>query len=875
MGSNNKSQTVGRRYSFDIHFAVGLPIDELCEIEASDKNAWKGSITENGQIKINAANLFGGDKGEGGLSGTLDMLFGDEDQGILPRLAAFLGGIAPAFRGITTGFYSGLVTSNNPYPKKWRLRVRGGNRLWGDVGAWYPDKQFIWLEDGEIKAMNPAHILFLIYTGRRFRNLPRARMDDSAWRQAADQLYAEGLGLCMKWKKSDTFKSFRDSVLAHISAEVYTDRSTGLISIRLLRDDYDVDSLPLFDEDSGLLEVTREESASNDDSTVPSEVYASYIYAKTGETRKVRAVNTAVAASAGGRSSETVEYPGAPTGDIAGRLAARDLRIKTSALKRFKVVLDRRGRRLTPGAPFRIRSLVRGIDQVVVRVGRIDDAMLGDGTITITAIQDQFSLPVTSYVAVPPNDWLPPDREPRAITLRRLFEVPYRELAGTIDQANLQLLDPSAAYMAGVASAPTALSFSFELTNRVGTAGDFVERGQGDWCPCGLLVSEMPRQDAPTVVQLTQAVSLDEVQVGQAALIDGEIVRVDAVDYEEAQLTLARGCADTVPALHLAGSRVWFYDGFEAADQTTYTSGTTLQAKLLTNTSSGQLDPALAATDSLSLAGRQGRPYPPAAFRINGEAAPTEAEGIITLNWLHRDRITQADQLIDATVASIGPETGTTYTARAWALPTNTLLKEQAGINDVTATIRPSASYTGDVRLEVVSVRGGLESYQAQSHVVSYSPGGSDVVGARRAWRIRYTANYGSGYSRIGDIEFRVEAGGASVAVAGNGTADASNQYYPASRAFDGSIVANSNDWAGSGSTGWVSWDFGDGNAQTIIQAVVRNSNTTSDLETAQHIAAYVVEYSDTPSDPDSWFVAATVASHPREASQFTTANWV
>ncbi|MDF5922588.1 hypothetical protein P4133_35060 [Pseudomonas aeruginosa] len=61
--------------------------------------------------------LFGGDKGEGGLDGTLDVLFGDEDQGVLPRLAAMLGGLVPAFRGVTTWFYSGLVTSSEPVPE--------------------------------------------------------------------------------------------------------------------------------------------------------------------------------------------------------------------------------------------------------------------------------------------------------------------------------------------------------------------------------------------------------------------------------------------------------------------------------------------------------------------------------------------------------------------------------------------------------------------------------------------------------------------------------------------------------------------------------------------------------------------------------------
>lgn len=218
MGAKPKSQTVGFRYYFDIHFALGKKVDEICEIRASGKTAWKGSITNNGQIRINAPKLFGGDKGEGGLDGTLDVMFGDESQAVVPKLASMLGGIVPAFRGITSGFYSGMISAINPYPKTWEILRRGGNRLWGSDGAWYPERQFVWLADNQIKAMNPAHILYLVYTGNEFRGLPRARMDEAAWRKAADTLYAEQLGLCFEWKRSDSFKSFCETVKAHIGA---------------------------------------------------------------------------------------------------------------------------------------------------------------------------------------------------------------------------------------------------------------------------------------------------------------------------------------------------------------------------------------------------------------------------------------------------------------------------------------------------------------------------------------------------------------------------------------------------------------------------------------------------------------------------------
>lgn len=719
MGAKPKSQTVGFRYYFDIHFALGKKVDEICEIRASGKTAWKGSITNNGQIRINAPKLFGGDKGEGGLDGTLDVMFGDEGQTVVAKLASMLGGIVPAFRGITSGFYSGMISAINPYPKTWEILRRGGNRLWGSDGAWYPDKQFIWLADNQIKAMNPAHILYLVYTGQEFRGLPRARMDEAAWRKAADTLYTEQLGLCFEWKRSDSYKSFCETVKAHIGAEIFPDRMSGLLSIRLIRDDYDATTLPLFDEDSGLLEITQEQATSS--ASAPSQLVVKFVDQVRGDPRQVVIANNAVAAATGRRSTESVEYFGAPTAQIAGRLGARDMRIKASGLKRFKIVLDRRGRWLTPGAVFRIRSARRGMAETVVRAGRIEDNFLGDGKVTVTVLQDQFGLPSTSSVAVPPSGWVPPDRAPRAVTTRRLFEAPYRELAAIIDPANFKLLDPTAAYLIAVAEAPTSLSQSFNLTDRVGTSGSFVDRGAGDWCPSGLLVSDLPAAATAGGVTLSGSTRLDEVRVGQAALIDEEIVRVDAVDYTNARLTLARGCADTVPAVHPAGARIWFYDGFECVDETVYTQGVSLQAQLLSNTSEGQLAPGMAATDTLALVGRQGRPYPPGQFKVNGAYYPGAVEGVFSVSWAHRDRLQQADQLLDSSIGNIGPESGTSYVLRLRRADTNAVLVQQTGLT-ATSSNPVSSEFAGDIIIELLASRGGIESTQAHRHRISYTP---------------------------------------------------------------------------------------------------------------------------------------------------------
>lgn len=714
MGGSSKKQTVGYRYYFDIHMGLGLPIDELTQIRADNKTAWSGSISENGQININAPQLFGGDSGEGGLQGTMDVLFGQEDQGVLPRLKSMLGGIVPAFRGVSTAFYSGLITSVNPYPKSWELLRRGGNRLWGSNDPWYPERQFIWLADRQIKAMNPVHILYQVHTSDLFRGWPRAWMDDAAWKAAADAVYEEGLGLCIEWKKTDSFATFRDTICDHISAEVYDDRTSGLCSIRLLRDDYNVDDLPLFTPESGLLEITEDESSSTD--SVPSELLVKYTDAITGESQQVRAVNAAVAARNGGRSSETVEYVGAPTGEIAGRLATRDLRTRTSGIKRFKLVMDRRASAINPAEPFCISDPKRGIDRLVVRAGRIEDGTLSDGRITITALQDVFGLPANNLVAIPPTGWSRPDRSPQPITTQRVVEAPYMELAERIDQANLSLLDGTEAFVSSFAIAPSNLSLGYDLTDRTGYSGDFVTRDTGDWCPSGMLTEALTRTD--TSVQLTDSTRFNDIENNTAAIIGDEIIRIDSINTSNGIITIARGCADTVPTAHDAGERVWFYDGFEAIDDTQYTSGTRIQAKLLTRTSEGTLDDELASTASIHLNGRQGLPYPPGRVRINNFADPDTITGDITLTWAHRDRINQADQIIDTEQSNIGPESGVTYSARLLRTDTKVVLSSQTNITATEVTL--NTDYEGSIIIELWSVNSGQSSTQRHSFTVDH-----------------------------------------------------------------------------------------------------------------------------------------------------------
>jgi hypothetical protein len=212
-----------------------------------------------------------------------------------------------------------------------------------------------------------------------------------------------------------------------------------------------------------------------------------------------------------------------------------------------------------------------------------------------------------------------------------------------------------------LARQPTGLTRNYNITTRAGVSGPFVDRGIAGFTPSGTLVSDLSIRGTSATIENFD--DLSQVEVGTAALIDDEIVRVDALNPATGAMTLGRACLDTLPAVHSAGARVWFFDQFVGVDPTEYTIGLSIQAQLLSNTSTSQLAPGLAGTTTIAI-GDQSRftkPYPPGRLRVNGQPYPATITGELVVSWAHRDRISQADQLIDAEVGNIGPETGVTY----------------------------------------------------------------------------------------------------------------------------------------------------------------------------------------------------------------------
>ncbi|WP_447880852.1 phage tail protein [Serratia fonticola] len=731
--------TVGYRYSWDIQAGLGRgPINEIVAITTDKKTVfagYEGQLSSSTSIFIDKPNLFGGDDtgGEGGIQGVFEVAMGEADQVPTPNVLKLLSGLVPGFRGMVTTFFSGLISCYSASPKPWAYRNRRSTKGWDRDIVWYPEKCLIRLEntqaqiDGQdemtpdvianlraIHAMNPAHILVECATNRDWGRglLLSEDLDLDSYRYAADQLYAEGFGLCFRYNRQDSLDTFVQQMLDHIGAAQYGDLSTGKTTLKLIRDDYNPDDLPLFTYDNGIIAVQDDDSTSSD--TAPNEITVTYHDPVTNSDGEVRAQNLGSIQSVGLISS-SVEYKAIPTHDLAARVAQRDLEVGSAGITRLVIQFDRRGGQLTPASCFRVSLPDRNINNMVLRVSKIDEA--DTGALTITAVQDVFGLPATSYSSGQQGSgWTPPNKSAVPVSDLQLVELPYFSLAATLSAADLSFVSPEACYLGVMATAPTSFSVNYHLQSRAAGA-EFADRGRGDWTATAVLLSEAGALDTELHVSMTFPPA-----VGSGVIIDNEVVRVDAVDLVTGKLMVGRGCADTLPRWHAANTLLRFLGSVVETDGQEYIPGELVDVRLLTRTSIATLDASLAPISSMQMNQRQFRPYVPGDIRVNGVSYPSVVEraGIYVLSYAHRDRVLQADRLFDCSEGSIGPEPGVAYTITlthqdssevVWSLETTEasveLPYESAGIIAIGAAVHI---------LTLSSTRDGIESlyrYQA------------------------------------------------------------------------------------------------------------------------------------------------------------------
>lgn len=707
-GKQSVSQITGYRYHVGMHFVLchGRP-DALLRIRANDKKAWEGEAMDE-VIQVDARGLFGGEEGEGGLAGPVEVWSGAPDQEVSPFLEKHLSDV-PAFRGVCSLIFKRFYVGTSTYLKPMKFLVR---RLPTALGSGKEDIA------GDA---NPAEMLYELLTEEVWgAGIPAAGIDSASFLAAANTLHTEAFGLSLLWDNRKTIEDMAGEILRHIDGLIYIDLRTGKLKLALARDDYEIVDLPVFDVSNCRLENF---SRTAWDETV-NEVRVTYMdVAAKSVDRTVAAQDLANWRAQGAVVSTQVQYPGVSNSDLALKLAQRDLKALAFPLAKGTIRVNRRAWDLAPGGVFNLDWEPLGIEQLIARVQRVRYGEPRRGEIDVDWVQDVFALSDSIYTDGG-SSWEDPGSDPVDVSLVLLVEMPYL--------ARLQLTTaPDDSCVPWIAAGqPSGDAFDYAIQASLNEA-PYEYQGSGVWTPTGLLQSGIGQEDT-SVLLVEEGINLETLttpaqqdQGGGLFLLGDELIAYGSItDNGDETYTLNscwRGMLDTTPAAHSAGDRAWFIAAGAGWTQDYYEITDDLDLKLLTRTGEGELSIDDATAHNIVFEGRAEMPYPPGNVTVNGVAYPTSVSGEITVTWSHRDRLQQTAYLVQQAAGSIGPEAGVTYTLRIYG-ELGGLVHTESGLTG-TSYIYPEATEIAEsglgrlnnhLRIELEAVRDGVTSWQFQ-----------------------------------------------------------------------------------------------------------------------------------------------------------------
>ena len=584
-------------------------------------------------------------------------------------------------------------------------------------GVSYPDvsgimRAAVWGEHDR----NPIHMLRDLAVAPWYGGDGDASVIGDTFATAAAQVYDERLGMTIFHSAPSQKDDFKRLIEEHIDGAMYFDHSTGKWEVKLIRDDFDVGDLFTFDR-SIISDWVSVERPIQDE--LPNQITVKWTQ-RDGEDGAVTLHNIAAVQQVGGIIPDTREYPGCSVEALAWALCERDLAAATVPLfsGSFRALYVPEG--VFPGAAIIVNDDRVGIASKVCRVTELD---YGDGVSNealISFVEDKFSL--GDYAIAPPPTTVDPSAAlpPNA---RLVEEAPYYVAARSLGELEItQRLDadPDAGFLMACCDQPNGQHISAYIAKYNGS--NWYREGEVDFGAYGLLQDDLSAAADATTFDIPVESQIYEVAANDLLSIGSEIMRVDNISItgDIATVTVGRGCLDTVPVAHSAGDAVLIWGSDYGSDEVEYTSGESVDVKLLPRTGKAVLPPSEAVTDSVTFASRLIRPLPPGKVQLDGAYLSTgTVTGDMTLTWAHRDRLTQTTgSPEDFTDGNVGPEAGVSYTVmkrEAYANGTFGTPSTITTTTGTTATVNVDGTYAANVigvQVGVKSTRDGYDCWQ-------------------------------------------------------------------------------------------------------------------------------------------------------------------
>lgn len=564
--------------------------------------------------------------------------------------------------------------------------------------------------------MNAVHIIYECLTEPSWgMGAPPTMLNLAAFEAAAQTIFDEEFGLSLMWAQQTTIEAFIQEIIDHIQATLYVDPTDGLISIKLIRNDYDPDDLITLDKDNANITSFQRKLVSE---TI-NEIVVTWTNPENEQEETVSAQDLANISIQGGIVSDSRNYYGVRTKELATFLAWRDLAPASAPLVSCEIETDRSTWNFVPGGVVKLSWPEYGISSMIMRIGQIDYGKPGDMRIKLFCMEDVFGLDLVAYTVPGKTQWTQPSTVPVPAPFTEIFTLNYAFTVAMLDSSVYRLTEYPDAFIGVMASTAAIDNYEFELY----TPDDDV--GTKSILSRGLLATALDAEaeSVITIAPLGRSRGAGPAIGGFAVIGEGDesIQEIAYItDVARGDCSINRGSLDTTPKAWPIGTPIWFISPVSRiADPTVRSDAETATIKVLPRTNAGLLALADAPVETAVVNSRPWRPTRPANVSVAGQTfGSVDITGLdpVTVTWAERNRLTEDTVFLAWDAAGVLAEGGQTTKISLLAMD-GTLIDSFSGLSGSTYDIAASSFTASRVRVRVEAERDGYISWQGHEIV--------------------------------------------------------------------------------------------------------------------------------------------------------------